>query len=299
MIPNFSRRIPHSLHKKQPKARPITRDQDKNLIAILGYIHDCGLSFGSFIEACHNSNDIAVRRKVDYFLSNGSPARCLDLWRDKIKEEHASSLLTSTVSFVLKYARPEIKQASHTINLKFPASSVTADALDQFGLQDVEQELAKHAPTSLALLRGLVNDKRPSPFEPETPAVPIIASIMLKTWNKRANFLQGIFGLYFYSQGASKSLISVLQKAGICNSFDWIMEGLDHMTEAHLAKIQGIVKDRKQPFMVVYDNINMAFRRYNQRTTNQDSFENGATATVILTSETPTVEQVQDPTRAG
>jgi hypothetical protein len=297
MIPNFSRRIPRSLHKKQPKARPITRDQDKNLIAILGYIHDCELSFGSFIEACHNSNDIAVRRKVDYFLSNGSPARCLDLWRDKIKEEHASSLLTSTVSFVLKYARPEIKQASHTINLKFPASSVTADALDQFGLQDVEQELAKHAPTSLALLRGLVNDKRPSPFEPETPAVPIIASIMLKTWNKRANFLQGIFGLYFYSQGASKSLISVLQKAGICNSFDWIMEGLDHMTEAHLAKIQGIVKDRKQPFMVVYDNINMAFRRYNQRTTNQDSFENGATATVILTSETPTVEQVQDPTR--
>ena len=49
--------------------------------------------------------------------------------------------------------------------------------------------------------------------------------------------------------------------------------------------------------MIVYDNINMSFRRYNQRTTNKDSFENGATATLILTFEKPPVEQVQDPTR--
>ena len=112
----------------------------------------------------------------------------------------------------------------------------------------------------------------------------------------RANFLQGIFAFYFYSQGATKSLINVLQKAGITNSFDWVLDGLDHLTLAHLAKVQAIVKDRRQPFMIVYDNINMSFRRYNQRTTNKDSFENGATATLILTSEKPPVEQVQDPT---
>ncbi|KAG0041231.1 hypothetical protein BGZ83_002139 [Gryganskiella cystojenkinii] len=297
MLPAFPRSIPTHLWKKPPKQRLVTQDQDKNLIAILDYIKDCKLTLGSFVEACLSSDEIAVRRKVDYFYSNGSPARCLDLWRDDIKEEHTGSLLKSALNFVLKYARPEIERASHTVNLKLPASSVSADALDQFSLQDVEKELAEHAPTSFALLRGLINDKRPSPFEQVTPAVSVIGSMVLKTWNKQANFLQSVFGLYFYSQGASKSLINVLQKAGICNSFNWIMEGLDHMTEAHLARVQAILRDKKQSFMVVYDNINMAFRRYNQRTTNQDSFENGATATVILTSEMPTVERTQDPTR--
>ncbi|KAF9322134.1 hypothetical protein BG006_002473, partial [Podila minutissima] len=282
---------------RKPKTRPISRDQDKNLIAILDYIKDCKLSFGSFVMACLNSEDIQVRGKVAYFYSDKYPARCLDLWRATIKEAHSGLLLTSAVNFVLKYAQPEIERASHCTNLKFPSSSVSADALGQFDLQDVELELADLAPTSLALIRSLVNDKRPSPFEPVTPAVPVIASIVLKSWNKRANLLQGVFGLYFYGQGASRSLINVLQKAGVCNGFDWIMESLDHMSEAHLAKVQAIVKEKKQPFMVVYDNINMAFRRYNQWTTNQDSFENGATATVILTSEMPAVERMQDPVR--
>ncbi|KAG0010826.1 hypothetical protein BGZ81_002531, partial [Podila clonocystis] len=283
--------------QRKPKTRPITRNQDKNLIAILDYIKDCKLSFGSFIMACLTSDDIEVRGKVAYFYSEKYPARCLDLWGATIKEAHSDSLLTSAVKFVLKYARPEIERASHGANLKFPSRAVTADALGQFDLQDVEQELADHAPTSFALIRGLVNDKRPSPFDPVTPAVPIIASIVLKSWNNRANLLQGVFGLYFYAQGASKSLVDVLQKAGVCNGFNWIMESLDHMSEAHLAKVQAIVKEEKRPFMIVYDNINMAFRRYNQRMTNQDSFENGATATVILTSEMPSVERMPDPTR--
>ncbi|GJJ75292.1 hypothetical protein EMPS_07650 [Entomortierella parvispora] len=201
------------------------------------------------------------------------------------------------MDFVLKFARPEIERASHTMNIGLPATAVTGEALEQFRLENILREMEGHAPISLALLRGLINDKRLSPFEPEIPAVPVVASVVLRTWNRRANFLQGIFSLYFYSQGATKSLVSVLQRAGLSNSFDWIMEGLDHLTTAHLEKIQSILKDRKQPFMIVYDNINMAFRRYNQRTTNKDSFENGATATAILTSEMPAVEGVQDATR--
>ncbi|KAI1291236.1 hypothetical protein EDD11_009069 [Mortierella claussenii] len=297
MVPSISRRIPRSSRKKILKERPITQDVDKNLIAILDYIKDCKLTFGSFVEACLKSDNIEVKRKVDRFYSDGFPSRCLDRWKDAIKKEHSSLLLTSAIQFVIAYARPEIEQASRAMNIQFPATSVTEEALNQFNLQAVARELAEHAPLSLALLRGLVNDKRVSPFDLESPAVPIIASILVKTWNRRANFLQGILALYFYSQGATRSLISVLQKAGISNSFDWVMEGLDHLTVAHLAKIQAIVKDQRQPFMIVYDNINMAFRRYNQRTTNKDSFENGATATLILTHEKPAIEQVQDPTR--
>ncbi|KAG0316903.1 hypothetical protein BG000_004689, partial [Podila horticola] len=297
MVLPCDRHVPRYQWKRHSKERPITRDQDKNLIAILDYIKDCKLSFGSFVEACLRSDDVAVKSKVDQFYSSQSPTRCLDLWRDEISKKHADSLLTSAVKFVLKYAQPEIEQASHTCNLKFPASSATADAVDLISFRKIEQELAEHAPTSYALLRGLINHKRPSPFESVTPVIPVVASIVIKSWNKQANFLQGVFGLYFYSQGASKSLISVIQKAGLCNSFDWIMEGLDHMSNAHMAKIQSIVLDKKQPFMVVYDNINIALRRYNQRIMNQDSFENGTTATVILTSEMPNVERTQDPTR--
>jgi hypothetical protein len=295
MVSFFSRR---NIHKKPRKERPVAQGKSKDLIAILEYIEGRKLSFSSFVLSCFNSDDEYVSRKADYFYDNGFPARCLDIWRERIKKEQADSLLTSTVSFVLKYATPEIRRASHTVDLKLPASEVTAETLERFNLQDVEHNLAEHAPTAFALLNGLINGKRLSPFEAELPAaLPVIASIILRSWNREANFLQGILGLFLYSQGTSKSLISVLQKAGVSNGFGWIMNGLDHMTEAHLAKIQGIVKDKKQSFMVVYDNINMAFRRYNQRTTNQDSFENGTTATVILTPKMPNVEQYQDPTR--
>jgi len=245
MPPSFSRRIPRSCWKRPPKERPVTQDLDKNLIAILDYIKDCKLTFGSFIEACLSSDTIEVKRKIDRFYSDGFPARCLDHWKGAMNGEHASSLVRSATDVVTKYAKSEIKEASHSMNLRFSATSVTEEALDQFDLQVVERELDEHAPISLALIRALVNDKRASPFDTQILAVPVIASIVAKTWNLRANFLQGIFAFYFYSQGATKSLINVLQKAGITNSFDWVLDGLDHLTLAHLAKVQAIVKDRR------------------------------------------------------
>ncbi|KAG0311609.1 hypothetical protein BG000_006593, partial [Podila horticola] len=175
MVFPYDRHVPRSQWKRLPKDRPVTRNQDKNLTAILNYIKDCKLSFGSFVEACLCSDDLEVKNKVDQFYSSKYPARCLDLWSDEIAQKHSDSLLTSAVKFVLKYAQPEIEKASHTCNLKFPASSATADAVDQISFRKIEQELAEHAPTSYALLRGLINHKRPSPFEPVTPVIPVVA----------------------------------------------------------------------------------------------------------------------------
>lgn len=70
-----------------------------------------------------------------------------------------------------------------------------------------------------------------------------------------------------------------------------IMTGLKALTKDARQTVKCVAK--KESWYIVYDNINMAFRKHNQGLYNQDSFDSGTTATAIVSKEF--VEEGSDP----
>ncbi|KAG0349917.1 hypothetical protein BGZ54_004123 [Gamsiella multidivaricata] len=89
-----------------------------------------------------------------------------------------------------------------------------------------------------------------------------------------------IMGLYMFSKGASRLLINLFSRAALSVSYSTILTGLRSLTTDASKKVQAAVKEKD--WYVVYDNINIAFRRSDQRLLNTDTFENGALATIII-----------------
>ncbi|KAG0316530.1 hypothetical protein BG000_004836 [Podila horticola] len=270
---------------------PISRSRNKNIDSILKLIAECKMSLGQFLEACFESSDEKVNKVVDAFFDRGYAGRCLEIWTRRItKKNHIKKVLPKAVSFVLKHAEAEMKTISRDASLRNPATEMSAETAARFSFQTIEDEFARLAPTVFELLRGIA--KRPSPFD-KNPPVAVMASIALKTWNRKMNYFQGMLALYFYTQRASSSLIDVLQNAGISTSFDYVLKALKSMAEKQVLKVRSLVGVEKRPFLIAYDNINMAFRCHDQRSDNKDTFENGTTATLIITPDWPAVEQTQ------
>lgn len=275
---------------------PVTKNQNIAVNSILELMKSNDLTLGKFVELCFSSADSAVQKAVKTFHDYGYAGKCLDIWRDQIvSKNHRQKVVPSAVSFVLKFAREEMRRIKTKAKLRNPATNLSAEGATAFSIEAIESQFKLHAPTVLRLLRGIVN--RSSTFDKEALIAPvaIIGSVILKTWNKEMNYLQGMLAVYFYTQGASSSLINILQKAGVCTGPDYVMNVLKSMTRQQIDKAKAIIKKFKRSFLIVYDNINMAFRRYDQRINNKDTFENGATATLIVTSEHMTIEQTIDP----
>ncbi|KAF9898613.1 hypothetical protein BX616_003811 [Lobosporangium transversale] len=82
-----------------------------------------------------------------------------------------------------------------------------------------------------------------------------------------------------YSKDSSIAVPMIAIRAQVCRS---PISPSSEASEDALRYARAKTKDG--PFLIVYDNINMTHRKYNQRLDNQGSFESGTTATLIGTS---------------
>ena len=85
--------------------------------------------------------------------------------------------------------------------------------------------------------------------------------------------------LYLLACGTSRSLFDVLNHAGITLSYTQAVTKLKKLREERLALTQKIARTRA--FMIIWDNLNIAFRVSEQRHDSKDHFDNGTTATLV------------------
>lgn len=85
--------------------------------------------------------------------------------------------------------------------------------------------------------------------------------------------------IYLLACGASRSQFDVLNHAGFTLSYTSAISKLKQLGVEKLRKIVGIA--HSQAFMIIWDNLNIAFRVGEQRQASKDHFDNGTTATLI------------------
>ncbi|KAG0198710.1 hypothetical protein BGX31_004484, partial [Mortierella sp. GBA43] len=98
--------------------------------------------------------------------------------------------------------------------------------------------------------------------------------------------------MYLYAQGCSKSVISVLSHVGLSVSYSSIQNALETLTEDALNTVRAAISEHS--WFLLYDNINFLNRKYDQRSDNKNTFENGTTATIVITKGVEKMRQVHD-----
>lgn len=97
--------------------------------------------------------------------------------------------------------------------------------------------------------------------------------------NEQSNEFQTTMCVYLLACGASQSMFDVLHHARITSLYTKALCTIKMMGEERAVEIVGIVKMR--PFLLVWDNLNIAFCVAEQRKDSKDHFNNGTTATLI------------------
>ena len=97
--------------------------------------------------------------------------------------------------------------------------------------------------------------------------------------NEHSSEFQTTTCIYLLACGASRSQFDVLNHAGFTLSYTAAIVKIKTLGAERLREIVGIAKTRA--FMVIWDNLNIAFRVGEQRKALKDHFDNGTTATLI------------------
>lgn len=91
--------------------------------------------------------------------------------------------------------------------------------------------------------------------------------------------MQTVMSMYLLACGASQSQFAVLNHAGLSASYSTSLNNIKKLRDEQLARIIQVARSRA--FMLVWDNLNFAFRVNEQRLNSKDHFDSGTTATLI------------------
>ncbi|KAJ6555255.1 hypothetical protein B0H10DRAFT_2201691 [Mycena sp. CBHHK59/15] len=123
---------------------------------------------------------------------------------------------------------------------------------------------------------------RPSPvvFRGRSPTPAARLARPPQARNERANEFQEIMGTYFLACSTPRRQFDVLAHAGLTVSYSKAINDLKSLSAEGLARLRRMVQEKA--CMIVWDNLNIAFKVGEQRHNSKDTFENGTTATLIV-----------------
>ncbi|KAG6834995.1 hypothetical protein H0H93_005717 [Arthromyces matolae] len=158
--------------------------------------------------------------------------------------------------------------------------------LHEFSLKKVIHDTATFAPTLLQVLRQAGNTTRQyaSKKDPELIVATTIC-MLAKARHNHATEFQTTTCMYFLACGTSRSLFDVLNHAGITLSYTQAVSRLKQLGQERLMHMRTMV--RNTACMLIWDNLNFAYRVNEQRHNNKDHFDNGTTATLMPLYDVP------------
>ncbi|KAJ7591505.1 hypothetical protein C8J56DRAFT_1003957 [Mycena floridula] len=122
-------------------------------------------------------------------------------------------------------------------------------------------------------------EKRNTSKDPNKIVLTII-SILSYSRSHHRNKLQKMFAIYLKFRGLSAKAFDTLHALGLVMSHKWTCNAVEAISGHAMAEVVKLVKT--YPFLVSYDNIQLAFRVFSQRLDNHGEFGNGTAATVYI-----------------
>ncbi|KAJ7808983.1 hypothetical protein B0H14DRAFT_3760274 [Mycena olivaceomarginata] len=188
-------------------------------------------------------------------------------WISKV----AGNILAEEGAKLAQHLRPPHGQSVTTTIENFALSKILADA------EFIAPTLCHFLPL---LAKADPSETHAEGRKDKNLVLATVLCILAQTTNEKASEYQTTMGIYLLACGASRSQFDVLNHAGICLSYRSVLRKIKALGEERLEEMRHIVKCHM--FMIIWDNLNFAFRVGQQRLGSNDHFDNGTTATVVV-----------------
>ncbi|KAF9976059.1 hypothetical protein BGZ75_000347 [Mortierella antarctica] len=260
------------------------------------------ISVRDFLLGIFESQNSEIKHGVSSFESKDGPAVIVHYWKKKLRYRgDDKSFAEAAVDVVLDRTKSELNKVCDIGRLRVSADESPWVAHD-FSMSHIENELMEWAPLLMRTITGMT-EKKPKKQDaamakkqaqereptikqyslmakPDPTLAITISSMLVHRTSHQSNYLQMMMGLYFASVKCPKRVVTTLSAAHFCVCHQTSQNALKALSEHNVRKAQQAVL--KLPWSLLYDNINMGNRKYDQRVHNTDTFENGTTATIVI-----------------
>ncbi|KAF9276337.1 hypothetical protein BGZ74_003686, partial [Mortierella antarctica] len=146
-------------------------------------------------------------------------------------------------------------------------------------MDDVELKIRRTAPILDQILRGLASSSSRGAARASKYVV-TISSMLLNLQSQRVNSLQMMTALYLHGTNTPKRTITALATTGLSVSYSTLQIALQNLTKEHIENI--VLMMEGCTYFFVWDNINIAERKLDQRVGNKDDFISGTTSSIAF-----------------
>ncbi|KAJ7280448.1 hypothetical protein C8J57DRAFT_1058002, partial [Mycena rebaudengoi] len=169
--------------------------------------------------------------------------------------------------------------------LRPPQDQGVGTTLESFSLERILADTEYLAPTLCILLRLLAQEEAGENSGKEKRrdvdlVLSTVICMLVQTQNEKSSEYQTAMSFYLLACGTTHSQFEVLNHAGICLSYQSTLQKVKDLGQERLAVVRKIA--HKRMFMLIWDNLNFAFRVGRQRLGSNDHFDNGTTASLIV-----------------
>ncbi|KAF9975643.1 hypothetical protein BGZ75_000451, partial [Mortierella antarctica] len=221
-----------------------------------------------------------------WFYKGNTHVELFNIWRQfPAGDSRLDGLVGPAVTLASEAISSELDTLMADKELRLPSGSFSHKAVCDFSLKTYDEHFERKGPylhqvLTKATKKSAVVVSTNGTNKEWAIAVSTIGSLLLYHRNQQCNLLQQIMGVYLYGAGCPRKVIEVLSKAGICSSYTNIKRSLIALSNDALKRIRFAVQH--WPIIILYDNINMPFTKYDQRILNSETFESGTTATAVI-----------------
>ncbi|KLO10804.1 hypothetical protein SCHPADRAFT_832004 [Schizopora paradoxa] len=253
-------------------------DDESKLSAVFTLLRDLGWTFNDLFSAFMSSGNQQRSSQATRFLASHGPSILDSMTRRKPDVVHGWAI--GEISGVLQ------REAAALSEMLKPGTVNLAGTVSAFSLQDISATVRDCAPTLWRLLESMGATKTNASTRRNRALVyTTIACMIAQCRNERSNMFQRAMSFWLYAGGAGKQQFDVLHHAGLCTSYSKMTQDLESLSNSMLDEVRSVAK--KSTVMVVWDNLNIAFKVSEQRMTNKAHFDNGTTASMIVLEGVP------------
>ncbi|KII90070.1 hypothetical protein PLICRDRAFT_108798 [Plicaturopsis crispa FD-325 SS-3] len=230
----------------------------------------CDTTFQFFSDFFTASDQHVSRQSSRLVLDHG--VELIELMRKKQPD--------IVMKWALKVSVEEIaKEGKRLTDAMRPSQQAKLTArLEDWNLETLLAKASAAAPNLCDLLLHLGLDSEHGRKEGNVVLVTLLC-MLAQSVNERANEFQEAMGIYFLGCSTPRRQFDVLAHAGLTVSYSKAIDDLKDLSAEGVARMRKMIQERA--CMIVWDNINIAFKVTEQRHDSKDTFENGTTATLI------------------
>ncbi|KDR71311.1 hypothetical protein GALMADRAFT_39882, partial [Galerina marginata CBS 339.88] len=274
--------------------------------SVLEGLRQRGYSFGQLVLYVSDPVFKQGIARWDGMLKDGSfISRIFNLWAFKASITTRNQVREWAVNYVAEAVREEAKEITSSRFLQTNWRPINSKPVLGFNVSKIQTYFQDHGSIFMRILKSLATSSKQvqtiSPARVAKKAKVITASALglLGEYSNSNNWAKKAIGLYLYSTGSQRQLLSVMSHLGISESYNTITgknskkEDPDGKTPLKGLKKGGSLRQlsdsmldmarvvaSKGLFATSYDNINMVFRAAEQIVGRTDAQENGTCATI-------------------